>query len=128
MLRNKGLNFICKDVNLRIEQNKSKFTSKYSYREVIKIPIAHHDGNYYTDEENLKVLNGDGLVAFRYCDQNGEVTNQSNPNGSKDNIAGVLNSKKNILGMMPHPERLSDRMLGGEDGSQLFKSILENLS
>lgn len=127
LLRNKDLKFICKDVNLKVEENHSPFTRLFKHKQVIKIPIAHHDGNYFVDKEQLNILNKENLVALRYCDSNGNIDKVSNPNGSIENIAGVFNQNKNILGMMPHPERLADIKLGGTDGIDFFKSLLEEI-
>jgi len=94
----------------------------------LRIPIAHHDGNYFTDEETLKKIEDGAQIAFRYCDEKGDISQSSNPNGSVDNIAGIFNSDGNILGMMPHPERLADSFLGGTDGLPLFSALAEAIS
>ena len=94
----------------------------------MRIPIAHHDGNYFTDEETLKKIEDGAQIAFRYCDEKGDISQSSNPNGSVDNIAGIFNSDGNILGMMPHPERLADSFLGGTDGLPLFSALAEAIS
>ena len=104
------------------------FTAQYKKGQVIRIPVAHHDGNYRADGDTLQQLEDEGRVAFRYCDENGNVDEDANPNGSALNIAGVLNSTKSVLGMMPHPERLADTRLGGQDGVPMFESLLERLS
>ena len=127
MLRNAGLKFICRNVHLRIEDTSSMFTRGYKPGQVISIPIAHFDGNFFTDEEILEGLNTDGLIAFRYCEGGGAVTAEGNPNGSLDNIAGIYNPGRTILGMMPHPERVADAALGGEDGRAMFDSLVEAL-
>ena len=123
LMRNASLQFICKDVALKIERNDTLFSRNYKAGDVVTIPVAHHDGNYFADEETLKRLEGDGQVAFRYCAADGTVSPQSNPNGSRNNIAGVYNDAGNVLGMMPHPERCADPALGGTDGLPLFESL-----
>ena len=109
LLRNKNLKFINKDVNIKILNNKTKFSSKYKLNQVLKINIAHNEGNYFTNTLHLDELRKENLIAFKYCDENGIINEKSNPNGSLENIAGIYNSKKNILGMMPHPERMIDK-------------------
>lgn len=128
LLRNKDLRFVCKDVNLKVEDSQSAFTAKYQVGDVIRIPIAHAEGNYFADAETLKELEGEGRVAFRYCAANGDVTADANPNGSLHNIAGVFNASRTVLGMMPHPERLADKKLGGNDGRALFDALVETLA
>lgn len=125
LMRNAGLRFVCRDVDLRVEDNTSAFTRGYEKDQVIRIPIAHNEGNYFTDPETLARLEGDGRVAFRYCDPTGKVTIESNPNGSAANIAGVLNAAGNVLGMMPHPERLAEAALGGTNGRAMFEGLAE---
>jgi phosphoribosylformylglycinamidine synthase I len=127
MLRNAELKFICRNVNLRVEDAESMFTQAYDPGQVISVPIAHFDGNYFADQPTLEGLNSDGLIAFRYCEGGGAVTAEGNPNGSLDNIAGIYNPARTILGMMPHPERVSDADLGGTDGRALFDSLVEAL-
>ena len=124
LLRNKNLKFINKDVNIKVLENNSKFLNKYNKDQVIKINIAHNEGNYFTNQNHLKELKDNNLIAFKYCDKDGVINENSNPNGSLENIAGIFNSKKNILGMMPHPERMVDSLLSNEDGSNLFSSLL----
>lgn len=124
LLRNRKLKFICRDVNLRVENTTTAFTSKYSKGQVISIPVAHHDGNYFADDYTLKTLQDNEQVIFRYCGANGEITEESNPNGSLANIAGICNAKRNVLGMMPHPERHTEILLGGTDGVGVFESLL----
>lgn len=124
LLRNANLKFLCREVFLRVEQNNTAFTATYAKGQVINIPIAHHDGNYFTDAATLQSLEDNGQIAFRYCDKDGQVTPQANPNGSLGNIAGVYNKEKNVLGMMPHPERHADILLGGMDGRAMFASLL----
>ncbi len=124
LLRNQKLKFICRDVNLRVESSNTAYTSKYKKNQVIKVPVAHHDGNYFADHRTLRNLQDNDQIIFRYCDEQGEVTPASNPNGSLLNIAGICNDKRNVLGMMPHPERYSEMLLGGADGSMVFESLL----
>lgn len=128
LMRNAGLRFVCKDIHLRVERNDTVFTSHYTQNNAIRIPIAHHDGNYFADGDTLRRLSGDNLIAFRYCDEKGEINDKANPNGSLYNIAGIYNENLNVLGMMPHPERLIDPALGGEDGLPLFTGLVESLA
>ena len=123
LMRNAKLKFLCREVFLRVENNATAFTSAYTKGQVITIPIAHHDGNYFADPETLKSVEGEGQVAFRYCTADGRLTEESNPNGSLANIAGVFNKEKNVLGMMPHPERHADILTGGIDGKPMFESL-----
>ena len=124
LLRNKNLKFINKDVNIKVTNNKTKFTSKYNLNQILEINIAHNEGNYFTNSSHLSELKSENLIAFKYCDEKGNVNNQSNPNGAIENIAGIFNAKKNILGMMPHPERMIDKFISNTDGVNLFSSIL----
>ena len=124
LLRNKNLKFINKDVNIKVINNSTKFSNKYKKDQILKINIAHNEGNYFTNLNHRKELQNDNLVAFKYCDEKGDVNDESNPNGSLDNIAGIFNSKKNILGMMPHPERMIDNLISNSDGVNLFSSLL----
>ncbi|MFA4016117.1 MAG: hypothetical protein RUDDFDWM_001219 [Candidatus Fervidibacterota bacterium] len=123
MLRNRSLRFICKYVHLRVENEKTPFTNLYRSGQVVRMPIAHGDGNYYCDEDTLAELESKGQIVFRYCDELGNITDDANPNGSIANIAGICNEQKNVLGMMPHPERCSETILGSSDGLLLWKSI-----
>jgi phosphoribosylformylglycinamidine synthase subunit PurQ / glutaminase len=127
LMRNASLKFICKDVQLRVERTDTAFTSGYEEGDVVTFPIAHKDGGYFADEETLDWLEGEGLVAFRYCDEEGAVTAKANPNGSARNIAGVYNEIRSVLGLMPHPERLADPALGGTDGAKMFAALVEAL-
>ena len=111
-----------------MEDNATFFTRGYDRHQVIRIPIAHNEGNYFTDPETLARLEGDGRVAFRYCEPNGDVTEAANPNGSIANIAGILNADGNVLGMMPHPERLAEALLGGTDGAPMFTMLAEAIA
>ena len=124
LLRNKKLKFINKDVQIKVMNNETKFSNKYKKNEVLKINIAHNEGNFFTNENHLNQLNKENLIAFKYCDEKGNTNDLSNPNGSMENIAGIYNTKKNILGMMPHPERMIDNLISNTDGMNLFKSIL----
>jgi len=124
LLRNKNLKFINKDVHIKVINNNTKFTNKYKNEQILKINIAHNEGNYFTDDNHLEELKKEKLVAFKYCDETGNVNENSNPNGSLENIAGIFNSNKNILGMMPHPERMIDEVISNKDGINLFSSLL----
>ena len=124
LLRNKSLKFISKDVHCKIINNNNNFCKNYKKGNIINLNIAHNEGNYFTKEEHLKELEDKELIAFKYCDYNGLINENTNPNGSLNNIAGILNNKKNILGMMPHPERMVDNLISNSDGIELFTSIL----
>ncbi|OGP32123.1 MAG: phosphoribosylformylglycinamidine synthase I [Deltaproteobacteria bacterium GWC2_42_11] len=124
LMRNKTLKFICKNVYLKVENNQTRFTKMYKKGQVLKIPIAHADGNYFADTDTIKRLEDNNQITFRYCAKDGGINDVSNPNGSLHNIAGIINEKGNVLGMMPHPERLCESILGGDDGKGVFESIL----
>ena len=124
MRRNESLKFVCKDVHLRTETSDTPFTTKLAKGSVIRIPVAHAEGNYFLDDEGLARLEGNGQVVFRYVEADGRVTPRANPNGARNNIAGIVNEGRNVLGMMPHPERLSESVLGGEDGRRIFESLV----
>jgi phosphoribosylformylglycinamidine synthase I len=124
LTRNQKMKFICRTVSLRVENNSSPFTKKYIKGQVIRIPIAHMDGNYYADSSTLKMLEDTDSIAFRYVNEDGNLTDDANPNGSALSIAGVFNSSKNVLGMMPHPERAADPQNGSVDGLALFHSLI----
>ncbi len=124
LLRNKNLKFINRDVYIKVINNKTRFSSKYKTNQILKINIAHNEGNYFTNSSHREELKNENLIAFKYCDQNGITDDKSNPNGALDNIAGIYNSKKNILGMMPHPERMVDELISNSDGVNLFSSLL----
>ena len=124
LLRNKKLKFINRDINIKVLNNKTKFSNKFRNNEILKINIAHNEGNFYTDKNHLDELKKNELIAFKYCNTDGVIDEQSNPNGSLENIAGIYNSKKNILGMMPHPERMVDNLISNTDGLNLFSSLL----
>ncbi len=121
LMRNADLKFVCRPVTLEIEETQSAFTRKYEKGQRVRFPVAHGEGNYVADEETLDRLEGENRVVFRYAEGD-------NPNGSARNIAGILNEKRNVLGLMPHPERVVDPLLGGEDGKALFESLIETLS
>jgi phosphoribosylformylglycinamidine synthase I len=125
LLTNNTLKFSCKDVHLRVETAQSLFTQRYQTGEVMRVPCAHHDGNYFADPATLDRVEGDGLVAFRYCRPDGTVAADANPNGSARNIAGVFNATKNVLGMMPHPENATEALLGSTDGKKLFDGLVD---
>ena len=124
LLRNRDLKFINRDVEIKVINNDTKFTNKYKKDQILRINIAHNEGNFYTNRNHLKELNNENLIAFKYCDMNGKIDDKSNPNGSLENIAGIFNKKKNILGMMPHPERMIDNIISNTDGVNLFSSLL----
>ncbi|MSR76894.1 MAG: phosphoribosylformylglycinamidine synthase subunit PurQ [Candidatus Omnitrophica bacterium] len=124
MLRNKTLSFICKHVWLRTDDTNNPFTNKFKKGQTILIPIAHGEGNYTCDDATLKGLQDQNQIVFRYSSEAGKTGEEFNPNGSRDDIAGILNQKRNVLGMMPHPERSSEQVLGGSDGKQIWESLL----
>ncbi|MDR1998306.1 MAG: phosphoribosylformylglycinamidine synthase subunit PurQ [Candidatus Margulisbacteria bacterium] len=124
--RNSGLNFICKDVYLKVENTNTAFTQKIT-RPVLKMPIAHGEGNYYCDDAALEELERNSQIVFRYCDADGQVTPEANPNGSRHNIAGICNAAGNVLGLMPHPERCAEAALGNTDGRLIFESIIASV-
>jgi phosphoribosylformylglycinamidine synthase len=124
-MRNASLRFICRDVFIRPENRTSPFTSSLGSDAVLRIPIAHGEGNFVADKDVLDRLEDEDRIAFRYCDASGAVTPEANPNGSARNIAGILNERGNVLGMMPHPERCAEQILGSVDGAGIFASVLE---
>ncbi len=126
LMRNEHLQFRCEWVNLRVENSGTNFTSSCQKGDVLAVPISHGEGNYYADEATLEVLKANGQVVFRYCDDAGNVTPEANPNGSRSNIAGITNAEGNVLGMMPHPERCCDALMGGTDGLAIFRSIVDS--
>jgi len=128
MLHNIKLRYVCKNVNLRCENNQTLFTNKLSKGQVIEIPVAHGEGNYHIDDDGLKELKDNDQVVFRYSNEEGEITSKANFNGSRDNIAGIINKQGNVLGMMPHPERAVEKMVGSEDGLVIFESILNEFA
>ncbi len=123
LMRNASLKFVCKEVHLRVDDPTTAFTSAYTAGQVIRCPIAHGEGNYYADPETLARLEGEGRVVFRYCDELGRTTEAADPNGSLNHIAGIVNERGNVLGMMPHPENLIEALQGGTDGRGLFESL-----
>jgi phosphoribosylformylglycinamidine synthase len=124
MLRNKDLSFICEEVYVRVENADTPFTNQCQPGQILKLPIAHADGNYYTDPVTLSALQANAQIIFRYCDEDGNAMNTANPNGSLDNIAGIRNSQGNVLGLMPHPERCAEKILSNQDGCLIFESVL----
>ena len=124
LLRNEKLKFINKDIYVKVISNKNKFCNKYLENQVLKLNVAHNEGNYFTNLDHLNRLEDSNLIAFKYCNSKGEIKKEINPNGSMANIAGIFNENKNILGMMPHPERMIDKFIAGEDGINLFSSLL----
>ncbi len=123
MVKNESLNFVCKDVYLSVENKQTAFTKGINDKNLLKIPIAHGDGNYFADEDTLKSLQDNHQIVFKYCSHEGKIDDEFNPNGSVLNIAGIINKNGNVFGMMPHPERSSDPVLGKTDGSLIFKSL-----
>jgi phosphoribosylformylglycinamidine synthase len=128
LMRNDSLQFRCQWVNLRVETSESRFTRNTTVGQVLKVPISHGEGNYFADPETLRLLEETDRVAFRYSTDEGDVTPESNPNGSVNNIAGIVNSEGNVLGMMPHPERCCESIMGGADGTYIFESIINHLA
>lgn len=128
LMRNRHLTFTCKETTLRVEANDSGFTKNYQRGQIINLPIAHAEGNYFADAATLKAMNDNGQIALRYVDASGKPTDEANPNGTCENIAGITNKAKNVLGLMPHPERHSEAALGGADGTALFQSLRAKLA
>ena len=128
MLRNRDLKFHCEHVNIRVEQTDTPFTSSAARGQVLRIPVAHGEGNYYADPALLAELEAAGRVVFRYCDANGAITDAANPNGSANNIAGLCNEARNVVGLMPHPERACEPVLGSRDGLVIFESVINALA
>jgi phosphoribosylformylglycinamidine synthase len=128
LMRNAGLKYICKQVHLRVETADSPFTNRLAVGDVLKIPIGHMEGNYFCSPEELARLKSEDRIAFRYATPAGDVTPEANPNGSLENIAGILNEKRNVLGLMPHPDRSSEQLLGSADGWKIFESMIEALA
>lgn len=124
MITNKNLHFICKYVYIRVENNQTPFTTKFKKGEILKIPIAHKEGNYCISKQMVEKIKP--AIVFRYCDRKGEITPESNPNGSFENIAGICNLDGKVMGMMPHPERASEKILGSQQGIKIFQSVIEN--
>jgi len=128
LMRNSALHFVCRFQHLRVERNDTAFTSAYRKGQAIKVCVAHGEGNYVADDETLKRLKGDELIAFRYCDAKGELGEKANPNGATDAIAGIYSANLRVLGLMPHPENLVDPLVGGTDGRGLFESLVHALA
>ncbi len=127
MLRNRSLKFICKDIYIKVENTNTPFTNKCADKKVLKMPIAHAEGSYFANSVTLSSLIKNQQIIFRYSDKSGNITDSANPNGSAENIAGICNKEGNILGMMPHPERCAEAMLGNDDGRLIFESILNSV-
>ena len=128
LMRNAGLKYICKQVHLRVETGDSPFTHQLAKGQVLRMPIGHMEGNYFCDAEELRRLEAEDRIAFRYCMPTGEITADANPNGSLRNIAGILNARRNVMGMMPHPDRSSEELLGSRDGWKIFESMVDALA
>lgn len=128
LIRNRDLHFICRHVNLRVENAATPYTSGLEAGTVLSIPIAHAEGNYVCDDETFNRLEENGQIVFRYCDENGDVTDAANPNGARSNIAGICNENRNVLGMMPHPERACEELLGSNDGREIFRSLTKAIA
>ena len=128
LMRNAGLKYICKQVHLRVETNQTPFTQNLQTSQVLKIPIGHMEGNYFCDDRTLMTLERDGRIVFRYATPEGDVSPDANPNGSLANIAGILSDGRNVLGMMPHPDRSSEQLLGSADGLAIFESMIAELT
>jgi phosphoribosylformylglycinamidine synthase I len=128
LIRNRDLHFICEHVRVRAETTETPFTNQLKAGSVLRLPIAHAEGNYVCDDRTLDELEGEDRIVFRYCDERGEISAGSNPNGSRDNIAGICNPERNVLGLMPHPERACEDLLGSTDGRGLFSSLAATLA
>jgi phosphoribosylformylglycinamidine synthase subunit PurQ / glutaminase len=128
LMRNRDLNFICNHVNIKVETTESPYTSEIEKDKVLSIPIAHAEGNYFCDDETFAKLEENEQIIFRYCDENGEITDVANPNGARSNIAGICNENRNVLGMMPHPERACEELLGSNDGRGIFSSLTKAIA
>ncbi len=128
MLRNRSLSFICRDVHVRVENASTPFTERLANGQVLRLPVAHAEGNYYADAQTLASLSAENRIVFRYCGPDGQVTAEANPNGSLENIAGIINAQGNVLGMMPHPERSAEAILGNDSGKLIFLSMLNSLA
>ena len=128
LIRNKNLHFICRHVNLKVENTHTPYTSEIEQGSVLSIPIAHAEGNYVCDDETFQQLEENNQIVFRYCDETGEITDEANPNGARSNIAGICNLDRNVLGMMPHPERACENLLGSNDGRNIFRSLTKAIA
>ena len=128
LMKNSERKFVCRNINLRVENTNTSFTHHCQPGEIINIPIAHGDGNYYCDDDTLQEIKSNNQIVFRYATQQGEITREANPNGSRENIAGIINREGNILGMMPHPERRGEKILGNDDGLKILSSMIEKFA
>lgn len=128
LMRNRDLHFICKHVNIRVENGNTPYTTEIDGGKVLSIPVAHAEGNYVCDDETFNQLEENGQIVFRYCDDEGSVTDAANPNGARSNIAGICNQNRNVLGMMPHPERACEELLGSTDGRAIFSSLTKAIA
>jgi len=128
LIRNRNLHFICRHINLSVENGNTPFTSEVETGKVLSIPIAHAEGNYVCDDETFHQLEENGQIVFRYCDEMGAITDEANPNGARSNIAGICNENRNVLGMMPHPERACEGLLGSNDGRDIFRSLTKTIA
>ena len=128
LIRNRGLHFICEHVSVRVENANTPFTHELNTGDVLRMPIAHADGNFVCDDATLDELRRDDRIIFRYCDQDGQLTDAANPNGSRDHIAGICNEQRNVMGLMPHPERACEDLLGSSDGREVFRSLAGTLA
>lgn len=128
LIRNAGLHFICKHVNISVENTNTPFTGELKDGQVLSIPIAHAEGNYVCDDATFDGLEEHGQIVFRYCDENGRATAEANPNGARSNIAGICNLERNVIGMMPHPERACEELLGSTDGREIFRSLTNSIA
>lgn len=128
LMRNAGLHFISRHINIRVENSATPYTNELEAGNVLSIPIAHAEGNYSCDDETYAELEANGQIVFRYCEEDGEVSNEANPNGARSNIAGICNKEGNVLGMMPHPERACEELLGSNDGRPIFLSLKNSIS
>ncbi|HEY3283205.1 MAG TPA: phosphoribosylformylglycinamidine synthase subunit PurQ [Armatimonadota bacterium] len=128
LIQNRGLRFICQHVHTRVEGSKTPFTRALPDGDVLRMPIAHHGGSYYAEEKTLRELRDSGRVVLRYCDAQGQLTDDSNPNGSVESIAGICNEAGNVFGLMPHPERAAEPILGSVDGRRIFTSLLQSVA
>ncbi len=128
MLRNAGLKFVCQHVHLRVDNDQTPFTESLHSGQILRIPIAHNEGNFFLPEDELSNLEKQGQIVLRYCDTEGNITSQANPNGSVGNIAGIKNQQGNVMGLMPHPERATETLLNSEDGRLIFESMMNHHS
>lgn len=128
LIRNSGLNFVCRHINVRVENENTPFTNQLENGRVLSIPVAHAEGNYVCDDNTFRLMEENGQIVFRYCNASGEETPDANPNGARSNIAGICNVDRNVLGMMPHPERACEPLLGSNDGRDIFHSLTTAIS